>query len=125
VSPDDALAETLRKGRVVLGYAMTFDGAHQASRFVRAASSRPGHRPPLVRPERRPVLSPTGAVCNLESLSGAAGVSGFLNAAPDPDGILRRVPMLVEFDGGSFRRCRWPLFLRSPARSRWPSASAT
>ena len=29
----------------------------------------------------------------------AAERSGFLNAAPDRDGILRRVPLLAEFDG--------------------------
>src|SRR4030095_6830418 len=49
-----------------------------------------------------PFFHATGAVCNLESLSDAAGASGFMNAAPDPDGILRRVPMLVEFDGRVF-----------------------
>ena len=32
-------------------------------------------------------------------LAEAAGASGFLNAAPDPDGILRRVPLVVELDG--------------------------
>ena len=49
-----------------------------------------------------PFFQATGAVCNLESLSKAAGVSGFLNAAPDEDGILRRVPMLVEYDGSVY-----------------------
>ena len=32
LNPDDALAASLRKGRVVLGYAMTFDGTHHAAR---------------------------------------------------------------------------------------------
>ena len=32
VAPDTAFAQSLRGGRVVLGYAMTFDGAHHASR---------------------------------------------------------------------------------------------
>jgi adenylate cyclase len=32
-------------------------------------------------------------------LTKAAGESGFLNAAPDPDGILRRVPLMLDFDG--------------------------
>ena len=49
-----------------------------------------------------PFFRATGAVCNLENLSQAAGVSGFLNAAPDSDGILRRVPMLVEYDGNVY-----------------------
>src|SRR5918996_420497 len=41
----------------------------------------------------------TGAVCNLPMLAQAAGASGFMNAAPDTDGILRRVPLLMELDG--------------------------
>jgi adenylate cyclase len=61
---------------------------------------------PVVRPSDEQVGEPffhaTGAVCNLESLSDAAGYVGILNAAPDADGILRRVPMLVEYDGSVY-----------------------
>jgi CHASE2 domain-containing sensor protein len=99
VQPDAALAESLRGGHVVLGYAMTFDGAHHASR----ACVRHPIGVAIVQPAEdllgEPFFHATGAVCNLENLSDAAGASGFLNAAPDPDGILRRVPMLVEYDG--------------------------
>jgi adenylate cyclase len=99
VTPDDALADALRGGRVVLGYAMTFDGTHHASRTcVRHPVGLAVVQPPGDQTVE-PFFRATGAVCNLESLSDAAGVSGFLNAAPDPDGILRRVPMLVEYDG--------------------------
>ena len=102
VSPDDALAETLRKGQVVLGYAMTFDGTHQAPRSCVQHPVGVAIVHPSYDQSGDPFFHATGAVCNLESLSGAAGASGFLNAAPDPDGILRRVPMLVEFDGRIF-----------------------
>ncbi len=44
--PDEALAETLRAGRAVLGYAMTFDRAPRRAKPVRAASDRPGDRAP-------------------------------------------------------------------------------
>ena len=99
VRPDAALAESLRGGRVVLGYAMTFDGTHHASReCVRHPIG-----VAIVQPAEdvlgEPFFHATGAVCNLESLSDAAAASGFLNAAPDPDGILRRVPVLVEYEG--------------------------
>ena len=40
-----------------------------------------------------------GAICSLPELAQAAGASGFLNATPDADGILRRVPLLVEYGG--------------------------
>jgi len=46
-----------------------------------------------------PFFRATGVVCSLPILGRAAPASGFLNAAPDSDGILRRVPLLAAFDG--------------------------
>ena len=46
-----------------------------------------------------PFFQATGTVCNLPVLTEAAQLSGFLNAAPDPDGVLRRSPLLLELDG--------------------------
>jgi adenylate cyclase len=98
-NPDVALADTLRAGRVILGYGLTFDGepgatascvAHPIGLAIvrRAHDSVPD-----------PFFRATGAICNLEMLTTAAGVSGFLNAAPDSDGILRRAPLLAEVRG--------------------------
>jgi CHASE2 domain-containing sensor protein len=97
-SPDSLMADTLRPGRAILGYAMRFDdGAATASPCVRhplglAVIVPPGH-------EGHPLFQATGAVCSLPMLNEAAGRSGFLNAAPDADGILRRVPVLMEVGG--------------------------
>src|SRR5688572_13345682 len=96
-TPTDAsLADTLRKGNVVLGYAMTFDegAAHRDCVLhpLRAAVVEPG-RDRSWRPYRA-----SGAICNLPVLAQAAGASGFLNAAPDADGILRRVPLVIELE---------------------------
>src|SRR3970282_1462349 len=44
-----------------------------------------------------PFFLATSAVCNLPGLTSAAEASGFLNAAPDPDGILRRAPLLMQY----------------------------
>ena len=96
---DQALALTLRDGRVVLGYGLTFDGAPGEADHCSL------HPFPLVMvqhgrdSETAPFFRATGAVCSLPGLASAAGVSGFLNAAPDRDGILRRVPVLAELDG--------------------------
>lgn len=96
---DERLADELRKGRVILGYAFTFD---------RAAAAQSGcvlHPLGLVTLQTseetgdNPYFRAAGAVCDLPALAQAAGASGFLNAAPDRDGVLRRVPLLVEFDG--------------------------
>ena len=97
--PDTALAGTLREGRVILGYGLTFDTAPRAQRAcvlhpVGIAIVQP---PDETRYE--PLFHATGAVCNLPMLAEAAAASGFLNAAPDSDGILRRVPLLAELDG--------------------------
>ena len=96
---DRALADTLRQGRVVLGYAMTFDDNEPSPEdcvlhplgLAVVASARAAADNPLFRA--------SGAVCSLPVLAQAAGASGFLNTAPDPDGILRRVPLLVELEG--------------------------
>jgi len=98
-TPDDVLADALKDGRVVLGYALTFDAAaHAPNRCV-------------LHPVGLAVVDPTGesgeppyfratdAVCSLPMLGKAAGVSGFLNAAPDSDGILRRAPLVAELGG--------------------------
>jgi HD-GYP domain-containing protein (c-di-GMP phosphodiesterase class II) len=99
--PDEALAETLRAGRAVLGYAMTFDRARDAP--IPCAPHPIGLA--IVRQDdsaEEPFFQATGAVCNLPVLREAAHASGFLNAAPDPDGLLRRVPVLIELGGRVF-----------------------
>jgi len=96
---DQALAATLRGGGVVLGYGLTFetpDGDRQPCAL---------HPLPVVVVDRgadsdpSPFFHATGAICSLPHLASAAGSSGFLNAAPERDGILRRVPLLAELDG--------------------------
>jgi adenylate cyclase len=96
---DVVFAETLREGRVVLGYGLTFESAPAGSRecvlhpFSVAVVQRGGDA------DASPFFRATGAVCTIPVLANAAGASGFLNAAPDRDGILRRVPLLAELDG--------------------------
>ena len=96
---DQAMAEALRPGRVVLGYALTFDNASKSSS---ACVQHPLGLVVVRRDDERvpdPFFQATGVVCSLPVLTRAAGASGFLNAAPDPDGLLRRVPLLAAFNG--------------------------
>ena len=98
---DAALVEEIRKGGVVLGYAFTFEQRQVPVRpsecvlhaldTLAVASSSGGRE--------SPVFHATGATCSLPALAEAAGQSGFLNAMPDADGLLRRVPLVVEFQG--------------------------
>ncbi len=98
-TPDDLLGKTLRESHVVLGYAATFDAVSGERRPcvlhpIGLAIIQPGEHT-----NESPFFRATDAVCSLPSLAQAAGRSGFLNAVPDSDGILRRVPLLVDFDG--------------------------
>jgi CHASE2 domain-containing sensor protein len=96
-STDETLARTLAEGKVVVGYALTFDPAFNApSSCVQhplgLAILRSGDEH-----LEDPFFQATGTICSLPILAQAAGASGFLNAAPDPDGRLRRVPLLAAF----------------------------
>jgi CHASE2 domain-containing sensor protein len=102
MSSDASLATTLQAGGVVVGYALTFDVAGKGSN---ACVQHPLGLAIVRRGDEEaegPFFRATGAICSLPILTKAAGKSGFLNAAPDPDGILRRVPLLLEFDGGVY-----------------------
>jgi adenylate cyclase len=98
-TPDDVLGSTLQRGGVVLGYGLTFDGGKHppaACELHPLGVALLEMREDTTEP---PYFRATGAVCNLPALARAAGASGFLNAAPDADGILRRVPLVAELDG--------------------------
>jgi adenylate cyclase len=96
---DAALVSALRQGGVVLGYAFSFGQPHHGSQrcllhpiAVPVVQAHGGTVDP-------PVFHAATATCGLPALAEAAGGSGFLNAVPDPDGVLRRVPLLVGYDG--------------------------
>jgi CHASE2 domain-containing sensor protein len=101
--PDAALAHTLRDGRVVLGYALRFDGEpNEPGAGNRCVPNSLGLAVVQSRDDDDPYFNATGAVCSLPELTAAAGAQGFLNAAPDADGILRRAPLLLHFGEGTY-----------------------
>jgi len=96
---DVSFADALKSEHVVLGYAMTFDDAPTAHapcqlHALNAAIARPRGTDDL-----SPFFRASGAICALPVLERAALSSGFLNATADADGILRRVPLIMELDG--------------------------
>lgn len=99
ITTDEILAATLREGRVVLGYAMRFDAAAAEGGNCLLHPVNPALLHVGGETDSSPYFRATGAVCNLPMLAKAAGSSGFMNAAPDADGILRRVPLLIELGG--------------------------
>lgn len=93
---DTLLAETLSKGPFILGYKFNFDSKsphttdcrlHPAPVFV--------IRPEGVTDDQTPLHAARGVLCNINPLAQAVTHSGFINATPDLDGTLRRVPLLI------------------------------
>jgi adenylate cyclase len=95
---DKLLATTLSQGPFVLGYGFIFSEKKQKERechlhpvtvaIIEKSSSRGEGSGFLFKAQ--------GIVCNLEVLSEAVQLSGFFNAVKDPDGVLRRAPLLIE-----------------------------
>jgi signal transduction histidine kinase len=98
-APDAELAGVLNGGGVIMGYAFTFGDVVNDPRPcvlhpLRLTTVQPGGDAPGA-----PYFDAAGALCSLPALAEAAGASGFLNASPDGDGILRRVPLVLEMQG--------------------------
>jgi adenylate cyclase len=99
-SIDQRLASTVGTAPVVLAYAFSFAGgpASPSSCVLRpldaALVQMPGQPSPIDR-----LFEASGAVCNLPALASAAKASGYLNAAPDLDGTLRRLPLVMSYQG--------------------------
>src|SRR5262249_35230815 len=96
-STDTQLADTLRAGGIVTGYAFTFEHAQprgwcpQQSLGL-AVVRRDGM-------DADPFFSAASAICSLPIFTEATTASGFLNASPDSDGVLRRVPLVLQYGG--------------------------
>ena len=100
---DARLAAALEYRRVVTSYAFTFDApsGNEASCVLH-----PLHAVQIAAPGRATpahgLFEPSGVVCSLSIFSRAAGASGFLNVSRDSDGVVRRVPLLMAYQGEIF-----------------------
>jgi two-component system, cell cycle sensor histidine kinase and response regulator CckA len=96
---DASLAETLLRGPFVLGVEFLFEGS---DRNIRPCRLHPlnviwvNHSVPDSIAER--FFTAGNIDCNLDLFSNAVSHSGFLNATPDSDGILRRMPLLIRHE---------------------------
>jgi adenylate cyclase len=108
---DRALAAALAGGPFVLGYQFDFETArgaacvlHPLRAAVLAAGGKEG---------AEGLFDAQGVVCNLPVLSRAAGSSGFFNVTPDPDGVLRRVPLAIRHKGTLYPALALAVYLRA------------
>lgn len=92
---DAVLASEFRRGNVVTAFALTEDPGGslpvQKGRFVRVGSQEP-----------LGISRYNGAVVSLPALQEAASGNGAVNFSPDRDGVVRRVPLLVQRDGNVY-----------------------
>ncbi len=107
---DRALATVVAGGPFILGYQFDFDAVrgescvlHPLRAAVRADGGADGGG----------LFDAPGVVCNLPELAGAAGASGFFNVTPDPDGVLRRVPLVIRHRGLLYPSLALAVYLRA------------
>lgn len=97
---DEIFAHKMKGRPVVLGYTFAKDDPAQVTRR--------GLLPdPVLRKQAfagRPIYPEhyTGYTANLEQLQNSSTSAGHINPVTDTDGIIRRVPMLAEYDGNYY-----------------------
>ena len=98
IDNDALLAEALRKGPFALGYQFTFGEPvhkictlHPINVLLRKEDEVPDSLNGL--------FKPSSVDCLYQPLAEATPASGFINIKPDQDGIIRRVPLIMEYDG--------------------------
>ncbi|MFZ2225304.1 MAG: CHASE2 domain-containing protein [Candidatus Deferrimicrobium sp.] len=108
---DRALAATLAGGPFVLGYQFDFETARGSGCVLHPlrAAVRAGAGAGVA----DGIYEAKGVVCNLPALAKAAGSTGFFNVTPDPDGVLRRVPLVIRHNGDLYPNLALALYLRA------------
>jgi adenylate cyclase len=108
---DRTLAEALAGTPTVLGYQFDFHASrgescvlHPLPAAVRSSGDADG---------ASSLFDAPGVVCNLPVLARAAGSSGFFNVTPDPDGVLRRVPLAIRYRGALYPSLALAVYLRA------------
>ena len=96
---DQRLAEALSRGPLLLGYQFLFEEGSDSEdcllhplRVNKIGHDKAERDSPLF-------IHARSVSCNLKMFSEAAAGSGFFNVLPDSDGILRRVPLIIEHGG--------------------------
>ena len=95
---DEVLAAALAGVPAVAGYSLRFDGDAAAA----SPCSPPALPLVLAGPEEgagQAFFRASGVECMVQALANATAGSGFLNAAPDRDGVLRVLPLVIEHRG--------------------------
>jgi adenylate cyclase len=111
LNADQALAKTLAGGLFVLGYQFDFDAARGETCILHPL--RAAVRSEDGTDDATELFEAPGVVCNLPVLAQAAGSSGFFNVAPDADGVVRRVPLVIRHKGLHYPSLALAVYLRA------------
>lgn len=94
IDHDQLFAARLATGPIILGYELLFDRNRELKRP-------PCHPPALITPSNPATFETlhraSDILCNYPPLQQAASGAGFLNGGADEDGVLRRLPLLMQF----------------------------
>ncbi len=91
---DTVLAEAFAETPTVGGYFFRFDKKTDGrTPMVPGVVVEKGLR------NNRSIMEPRGAVLNIEPLQESLYSSGFFNNIPDPDGMIRSVPLIMRYEG--------------------------
>ncbi len=95
---DKILADALSRGPFVMGFQFLFDHGIRSEPCVLHPLNLAILKKGGASDDPPPFFSAPGALCSLDVLAKASAASGFLNAAPDRDGILRSAPLIIEHE---------------------------
>jgi adenylate cyclase len=97
IDNDKIFANKLSKGPVVLGYQFLFDEEANSDQCMLHPLNLILLRDLKGLKNQDIIHKASGVSCNLTVLSEAVTGSGFFNISPDRDGVLRKVPMIIEY----------------------------
>ncbi|MBK8816939.1 MAG: CHASE2 domain-containing protein [Methylococcaceae bacterium] len=96
---DALLGQTLKNGPFVLSYFFNFDGANLKSGSCLPKSASGALFSADGNTEYDRIHHAKNALCNVSPIQDDANASGFINATPDKDGIYRRTPLIINYQG--------------------------
>ncbi|MBA4391940.1 MAG: metal-dependent phosphohydrolase [Desulfobacca sp.] len=115
---DAQLAWILSRGPFVLGFKFLFPGEKSPHRECLL------HPLPTVIveklgsiPEKPYLVKAQEVVCNLQILSEASPASGFFNVRPDSDGIIRKIPLVIEYAGRIYPSLSLAAFIQATGKN--------
>ncbi|KUG23763.1 response regulator [hydrocarbon metagenome] len=96
---DQILAKTLAGGPFVLGNRFQFNSSERSSEQCVLHPVKVSFIQNVSQQVKNTCLpGGIGVLCNLKMFSEKVDSSGFINFSPDPDGMLRRLPMLIQYN---------------------------